>query len=823
MKKIFSILLSAICTAGMTFAFSTGVAAADPVNLVNEGTIITSSANDVSAAFDGTLAGTTLGGAGNNYWMGVQLDKPYILSYVRLATRDTDGDGTTEKPWHIHMTVVEGSNDGENWEFIMKFGEPYSEYEDFAAGHGTGNNYWTEYAFDGETSLDNDATTPVAYKYYRVWNDDGSDNWGEVEFWGTTVEDAPNTMTMWNGDTVYTGVDATSVNGSVSGEIIGGGASADALTNAFDGDIETVTGLDANSGNLVEHWFGIKADSPVVPTVIRVSLATSNKDYNLNYTYFQASNDGINWTTLWFFNDWSSYQGYVPGTYFEIPVSTDTAYTYFRAFNWDDRGANRLSEFQVFGPEGILSNNVNKWIGDIVYTGVDATSACGSVTGEIIGGGADASALANAFDGDINTTTVLNENAGEDVSYWMGIMTDSPVVPAAFRISVAPHHYIFNSYIQGSNDGINWTTLKDLSSWKEYATPGEGGNWPAEDVYKIIEVSTSEAYQYFRYFNYDGSGSNTLAEFQVFGAEGITHPNTEGGDITDATITDKGAVSAVVCKDCGTVLEDGYELPALANAKGANLVLDGVIGVNFYVDVDESLVGSTVTLTINGRTFEYDAVASGEYRCNVYAKEMTDTITLAIDGTVLKEYTVKENAEALINGDYTESAKTLAKAMLNYGAYAQLYFGYNTSLLANENCADNDLSVSDDFASYNTKKKTIEGVGTFTAVYLYLDEETTLNAHFVPAEGVDMSAVEFACSDAGVALNKTDADSVYVISITGIGANELENSYTISVGGDSFTCSVFDYIKLVLNKSDNVALQNVMKALYLYNAAANNY
>lgn len=173
------------------------------VNLAKAGTVITNSANDVSAAFDGKLStGVTLGGSGREAWIGIQLNQPAILSFVRLATADTNGDGKTERPHSIHLTVVEGSNNGTTWKRIMYFGDPYDEYTDYAAGYESGNNYWTEYAFDGETDYDNDAVTPVAYKYYRVWNDDGNDFWGEVEFWGTLVgtPETPETPKSIPGD-----------------------------------------------------------------------------------------------------------------------------------------------------------------------------------------------------------------------------------------------------------------------------------------------------------------------------------------------------------------------------------------------------------------------------------------------------------------------------------------------------------------------------------------------------------------------------------------------------------------------------------------------
>lgn len=185
------------------------------VNLAEVGKIISPSANDVSLVFDRQIStGLSLGGAGSSMWIGIQLDQPSILTLVRLATWDEDGDDITNAPHRIHKTVVEGSNDGETWEQIMYFGDPYYEFEDYMiAQEDEGENFWAEEAFDGDDSEDEDASEPVAYKYYRVWNDDDNDYWGEVEFWGTLVEEAAPEYILGdiNGDTALDITDAVAL------------------------------------------------------------------------------------------------------------------------------------------------------------------------------------------------------------------------------------------------------------------------------------------------------------------------------------------------------------------------------------------------------------------------------------------------------------------------------------------------------------------------------------------------------------------------------------------------------------------------------------
>ena len=58
------------------------------------------------------------------------------------------------------------------------------------------------------------------------------------------------------------------------------------------------------------------------------------------------------------------------------------------------------------------------------------------------------------------------------------------------------------------------------------------------------------------------------------------------------------------------------------------------------------------------------------------------------NGTVVDTYSVSAvdyAMEIAYGEDYTDKQKALAKAMLNYGGYAQEFFGVNTDKLANAN------------------------------------------------------------------------------------------------------------------------------------------
>ncbi len=150
--------------------------------------------------------------------------------------------------------------------------------------------------------------------------------------------------------------------------------------------------------------------------------------------------------------------------------------------------------------------------------------------------------------------------------------------------------------------------------------------------------------------------------------------------------------------------------------EGYSLSLEGDIGVKFYMTLDDSIVNSDSAymqfeLPNGDKPTVYvkdvkdsPAVIDGNtyyvFKCNVAAKEMTAPITAQIkDGDnagTLYTFTVKDYADYLLKNTNVaeyEKAAPLVMAMLNYGAYAQEYFSYNTEALANEGFSEADKAL----------------------------------------------------------------------------------------------------------------------------------
>lgn len=295
------------------------------------------------------------------------------------------------------------------------------------------------------------------------------------------------------------------------------------------------------------------------------------------------------------------------------------------------------------------------------------------------------------------------------------------------------------------------------------------------------------------------------------------------------------------------------EFDLTARLAGHSLSLKGNIGVNFYMELDESFAESDtayMSFTIPGDTVTYQTVYVNEqsdaslphaetkevgdktyyvFPCSVAAKEMNSDITAQIidgaDQGKKHTYSVKEYADYLLkNADEngTDEQKEYAKAvplvekMLQYGAYAKEYFDETETL------ADlDDVSITIDDPDIGTFP---EGT-TYEGATLSLKSETTLSLYFR-----SNTTLTFSCADYNV---ETVTSGGYQIArIRGIKANQIGSIITLTVNGVKVEYSPLNYCKNVLaepaptsdeEQAEHRRLVNAVKALYQYSQAANVY
>ena len=261
-----------------------------------------------------------------------------------------------------------------------------------------------------------------------------------------------------------------------------------------------------------------------------------------------------------------------------------------------------------------------------------------------------------------------------------------------------------------------------------------------------------------------------------------------------------------------------------------NLTLDGNIGINFVLNVTaEQATTANVDVTIAGVT-ETKSVAglvNGEGKAvltvELAAAQMTDEVTIAlhVDGqTISNSYTVRQYADVILTGDYTDVVKAVVKEMLNYGAASQTYFNYNSTNLANAG-----IEIT---PSVPTGESKMDVTGSANGVKFYgasmvHENKITVRFYFT-ADSID--GITFNVN--GVAVTPESKNNMYYVELTDICPQDLDEAITVTVSDGTDTLTVtyapMDYIIRMYNKANaSDTTKAVVQALYGYYMVAEAY
>lgn len=319
----------------------------------------------------------------------------------------------------------------------------------------------------------------------------------------------------------------------------------------------------------------------------------------------------------------------------------------------------------------------------------------------------------------------------------------------------------------------------------------------------------------------------------------LEQPFTDGTNVFEAGVIDDNSVLA------GTTLRPSGGIGV--RLAGHSISLDGDIAVNFYMDLSDSVIAHKNTaymhftvpdgngtaeqtmLVKDAKIKEWNGKNYYVFKCRVAAKEMASQIKAQIIDADMRgaeyTYSVKDYADYLLeHADEREDLKKavpLIRKMLNYGAYAQLYFDKNPETLANAKLDEAEKLLGDvTITAPDTVFDLPDGV-TYGGSTLSLKSETTLSLYFKSSKTLTFSVD-------GKTVETTKSGGYQVARIRGIPAKELQNSFTLSVtaveSSGSVTYSPMNYCYNMLNgDTEDENLINVIKALYLYALAADSY
>lgn len=337
------------------------------------------------------------------------------------------------------------------------------------------------------------------------------------------------------------------------------------------------------------------------------------------------------------------------------------------------------------------------------------------------------------------------------------------------------------------------------------------------------------------------------------------YSNTQADPVVTHSWVDATCTTAKVCSACGAT--EGEALghidvdpidhrcdrcnclmkPAVLTF--CSISLKGNIAINYYMLLsDEVLADETAYMQftmVDGEVIQIpvsegiETLYSGEtyyvFTCTVNAKEMTDDVKsdFFYTGGSAGEYTynVKKYADYILANSTNEELKDLVTAMLHYGGASQTHFEYNTDDLANADLTAPDYSgVTIDGFEGITDQGT--ELASFYSASLLLKSETILRFFFQ----LDASVENFTATYNGQQLTVLERGGLYYVDVTGISAKDLDADVTVTISDGISTADVtynpMTYCATVLNDTTGTYdqdMQNVVKALYLYNQAANIY
>jgi len=435
----------------------------------------------------------------------------------------------------------------------------------------------------------------------------------------------------------------------------------------------------------------------------------------------------------------------------------------------------------------------------------------------------------------------------------------------------------FSDFGEGPVDGVMTGMSKcnaDYTSWDGLTLSGNitfGG----DGKYFILGSADSEDMEWLGIQIYTSAEAGGLVINCCANPEGCTPlvdgwttdpiviTSTDAGDVDFQTETIQLSLSfeykdvgMYMTIDINDIYTQTVDIGIAESESGTKYDIKDYLEMNlyFYEPLAVEPIQETMTLSSGYMSFEMssgevqrasvrDAVSVPEYgenhymfTCDVAARQMADDITVTYhcgDWTSeSQQYSVKKYAETIIaneNNEYATRITNLAKNLLDYGTASQKYFNYNTNNLANTEFVGSELNVTADMLeAYAKGVQSNEQIAALTSTSLRLQSETTLRMYFTFADGVSGDNFNFTDEEGNI-LEVVWTGNRYYVDFENIKAHELDKDYTVTITdgnelSQTYSYSVLSYCYAALNyEKSSEKLQNLAKAIYLYNLAAERY
>lgn len=289
--------------------------------------------------------------------------------------------------------------------------------------------------------------------------------------------------------------------------------------------------------------------------------------------------------------------------------------------------------------------------------------------------------------------------------------------------------------------------------------------------------------------------------------------------------------------------------------KTVSLSLQSSITMNFKVlkSAVSEFGNPYVSFTCGGKTTVADTYTEqGDYYIYSYTgispQLMNDNVSAVLHGEYDgKEYTspvktmsVSEYAYTMLdryNSDSNAKLRTLLVNLLDYGAAAQNYIGYQTDNLANAKITDEQRKWATSESDFNNVRdynyKTIDSpTASWMTCGLQLNNSVTVKAKF-SATDIKNKTVVITCGNAQFKYSQNDfvkdSDNTYYVYCDEIFANEMSENLYFTIYDNGVQCSntmlftIESYAKLVHDNYADTNLDKLTTAMMRYGNAAKAY
>ena len=402
-----------------------------------------------------------------------------------------------------------------------------------------------------------------------------------------------------------------------------------------------------------------------------------------------------------------------------------------------------------------------------------------------------------------------------------------------------------------SNDGSDAGTNAQL--WEPNGTTAQEFNVYKEDTLKLGTANVTLSNNNYIYDGKEKKPDVTVkygyATLQQGTDYTVEYSNNVKAGTATVTIKGTGIYSGTVSKN--------FEIKeALYTVYGYQVVINGNFDLKYYIDLSKEAANDTdayIEFKVGDKVqkVKQRETSNGHYvyTCEVPVAQIGDKVTATLHykdkSYALTQYSVKDYLNTIVqNKDKKEEygmAADIASAILNYGARAQLYFGYKTDSLVYSALPDAEIKKVDSILAQDIKKAiTNKESGNlenndfkYYGASLVCKSDTGMKLYFENKNSLSLKEIEkkydISVKDCKKQVSKSINGNMICITINDLNATELDDNFVVQITNKqnssqsmSVSTSPYIYIKKSMD-SGNTKLINLSKAMYWYSQKAMEY